>query len=328
MKNSDTNRGGAKKFLYSGPKKSQEEDEKNPWTFNTKAQKPNNAVNGSSKVDLENVWSIQRNVNVGVAKSPKSDTLTFNTNKSYYSRHGGGNKDKDDFGTPLAGPASDRTGLNEPGGKTWNAPAAQSRRPFSYAFGADSQSTQDDKPVSPRSVKNSSTDLYPQTGHTGNMHVNALTGQSVNPTKTQSGGGHLASTVSQTGNPLNSGTNFNANRGSNQQGSFNFSNSSSNNQSVSSKPAFLNSSSNNQSVSSKPVTSTLQSIGVSQSYSSSPKNNLFGSSTNQNSLFGSSTHRAPANMDLPAYESSWAPKSSRSSTEKGSLGQQNKKSFW
>jgi hypothetical protein len=48
----------------------------------------------SSKFELDNVWSIQRNVNIsGGVKPPKADnSLHFNTSKSYYSRHGGGQK--------------------------------------------------------------------------------------------------------------------------------------------------------------------------------------------------------------------------------------------
>lgn len=48
-----------------------------------------------SKFEMDSVWSIQRNVNIGGAtgiRSPKSDNLNFNTNKGYYSRHGGTSK--------------------------------------------------------------------------------------------------------------------------------------------------------------------------------------------------------------------------------------------
>lgn len=52
--------------------------------------------NGTSKFEMDSVWSIQRNVNVGGAgiRSPKSDNLNFSTNKGYYSRYGGTGKGK------------------------------------------------------------------------------------------------------------------------------------------------------------------------------------------------------------------------------------------
>lgn len=50
---------------------------------------------GNSKFELDGVWSIQRNVNIGGGvKQPKAESLHYNTNKGYYSRHGGAAKGK------------------------------------------------------------------------------------------------------------------------------------------------------------------------------------------------------------------------------------------
>ena len=44
-------------------------------------------VSGSKPgLDVDEVWSIRRNVNIGVPK--QKDSLTFNANKNYYSRYG------------------------------------------------------------------------------------------------------------------------------------------------------------------------------------------------------------------------------------------------
>ena len=38
-------------------------------------------------LDIDGVWNIRRNVNIGAPH--KQDSLTFNVNKNYYSRYGG-----------------------------------------------------------------------------------------------------------------------------------------------------------------------------------------------------------------------------------------------
>lgn len=76
--------GGAKKFLYAGSKK--DEAAEDQWTFAPKgsASKP-----AGKAVDLNDVWSIQKNVSLGGNAPRSSDRLTHNASKGLYSRHGG-----------------------------------------------------------------------------------------------------------------------------------------------------------------------------------------------------------------------------------------------
>lgn len=175
----DSPSGGAKKFLYAGPKKGDEDDNDDlPWNFNSK--KPSNTGGGaSSKFDLNDVWSIQRNVNIGgVPKQPKAEALHYNTNKNYYSRHGGTSKDKDEFTASLGSSTArnDNFGNTDASGKTWTSGNQTSRRPFSYAFGNSGQN-ENEVPVSPRIVSNSSSGVYPQTG---SSHFSLQTGSGLN----------------------------------------------------------------------------------------------------------------------------------------------------
>lgn len=249
--------GGAKKFLYTGPKKGNEEEEDDlPWNFNSKNQKQNNTGNQlGSKFELDGVWSIQRNVNAsGGVKQPKADSLHFNTNKGYYSRHGGAAKDKDDFGSSFGGSSTARNdnsgtlGNSDTGGKSWGVGSQTARRPFSYSFGNDLQNPAD-KPVSPRNVSSSSTGVYPQTG-----------------------GSHFGS---QFGNGMNSG-NSNLFRGGNlnSQGGVSFLNSESTDK-------FGTTSASNGSVFNKSTVSS-PSSGANHSFNATQRNSLFNSSTQRN----------------------------------------------
>ncbi|XP_060587018.1 uncharacterized protein LOC132742587 isoform X2 [Ruditapes philippinarum] len=246
-------KGGAKKFLYTGPKKGNDDVEDDlPWNFNAKKQS-NPGNQAGSKFELDNVWSIQRNVNIsGGVKPPKADnSLHFNTSKSYYSRHGGGQKD--DFGAAFGGSSTARndnsgnTNNTAPGGKTWGMGNQTERRPFSYAYGNDLPSPSD-KPISPRNISNSSAGIYPQTG-----------------------GSHFGS---QTGSGMTSG-NLNSLRGGNfnKQGSGNFFSNENTDRLVSS--------SNNNSVFSKSLMSSSPS-GASNSYNPTQRNSLFSSSAQKN----------------------------------------------
>lgn len=76
--------GGAKRFLYTGAKKETEEDDQ--WSFAPKHQPE---VKPSLPVDLNNVWSIQKNVSLGGLKPLGSERVSQSTTKGYYSRHGG-----------------------------------------------------------------------------------------------------------------------------------------------------------------------------------------------------------------------------------------------
>ncbi|XP_045195264.2 probable cyclin-dependent serine/threonine-protein kinase DDB_G0292550 isoform X1 [Mercenaria mercenaria] len=248
-------KGGAKKFLYTGPKKGNDDDDDDlPWNFNAKKQSSTGNQTGS-KFELDNVWSIQRNVNInGGVKQPKAESLHYNTNKSYYSRHGGGSKDKDEFGPSFGGSSTARNdnsgtlGNSDTGGKTWGVGSQTSRRPFSYAYGNDLQNPSD-KSVSPRNTSVSSTGVYPQTG-----------------------GSHFGS---KTGSEMTSG-NLNAFRGGNfnKQGSGNIFSSES-------TDSFASTNNNNSSVYNKSLVSS-SSPGASNSYNPTQRNSLFSSSAQKN----------------------------------------------
>lgn len=167
MRNNDVSpRGGAKKFLYSGPKKTEEEEDDFQWNFNKNSSpRSTSQVNGTKGgLDVDEVWNIRRNVNIG-APHKASDSLAFNVNKNYYSRHGG-NKDKEEFGGPAGNTNSNADTNQGSGGKSWNMSTGQSRRPFSYSFGLDPN--QAEKPVSPRNTSNSSFANYPPIGNVNN----------------------------------------------------------------------------------------------------------------------------------------------------------------
>ncbi|KAL8611401.1 hypothetical protein ACOMHN_014456 [Nucella lapillus] len=75
--------GGIRKYLYAGNKKEAEEEQP---TFSPKAADSKPYL----PVDLDSVWSIQRNVRpLFTSAAPQSqDGLNHNINKGYYSRHG------------------------------------------------------------------------------------------------------------------------------------------------------------------------------------------------------------------------------------------------
>lgn len=76
------NSGGAKRFSYTGPKQKDSGDE---WdTFS-----PTKKVHTSDplKFDLDDVWSIKKNVAVGNHAQKPQDGLDLNMGKNYYSRH-------------------------------------------------------------------------------------------------------------------------------------------------------------------------------------------------------------------------------------------------
>ncbi|XP_076444622.1 uncharacterized protein LOC143282757 isoform X2 [Babylonia areolata] len=120
--------GGAKKFLYTGTKRQAEEEQQ--WSFAPKSQDSNNKSRGGMPVDLNDVWSIQKNVSLGGTGLRGPDRLTHNASKGFYSRHGGM---KDGSNKP-----SDKSD----GGNTWNPARVSS---FSYSYtgntGADDSSS-------------------------------------------------------------------------------------------------------------------------------------------------------------------------------------------
>ncbi|KAL4232859.1 hypothetical protein ACF0H5_007546 [Mactra antiquata] len=248
--------GGAKKFLYTGPKKGNDDDDDDmPWNFNTKNQKQNN---GNPKFELDGVWSIQRNVNVnGATKQPKSDGLTYNANNKYYSRHSGAAKDNDDFSSYLDGvnaknSNSGNYASSDSGGKSWSVGNQQSRRPFSYAYGNEHKNTAEHS-VSPQHISHSSTGVYPQT--------------------------ESSMFVSQTGSGMNSG-NLNSYRGGNSM----------NQDSASGLNSHgMDRMQNKNSVYNKSIMST--SNGANNSFNPTPRNSLFNSPQMGSGLLGNNSKR-------------------------------------
>lgn len=76
-------KGGAKRFLYTGPKRELEDGDQ--WSFTPRHQQSTPSI----PVDLTNVWSIQKNVSLGGHKPMASERSSQLTTKSFYSRHGG-----------------------------------------------------------------------------------------------------------------------------------------------------------------------------------------------------------------------------------------------
>lgn len=171
--------GGAKKFLYSGPKKTDDDDDDIQWNFNKNSSPRGNGQINLNKpgIDIDEAWNIRRNVNIGAPH--KGDSLTFNVNKNYYSRHGG-SKDKDEVGSSTSNTSTITDANQGTSGKSWNLAAGQSRRPFSYSFGLD-QANASEKPVSPRNTSNSSFANYPPVGNVNNNFGSVSSRESVGP---------------------------------------------------------------------------------------------------------------------------------------------------
>ncbi|XP_071113343.1 uncharacterized protein C11orf97 homolog [Haliotis cracherodii] len=110
--------GGAKKFLYTGPK-SKEHAEEDQMNFAPRK----NSSSSPSAIDLDGVWSIKRNVGIGTAQQ---DKLNLNANKSFYSRHGG----MKDSSASCSMPGAVGDGMWTPG-----------RRGYSYSPGANVKDT-------------------------------------------------------------------------------------------------------------------------------------------------------------------------------------------
>lgn len=257
---SDSQEGGAKKFLYSGPKKDADDQDDLPWNFNAKPANKGTGISNSNSgsFGVDDVWSIKRNVNLkGGVKEVKPEPLTYNANKSYYSRYGDATKEKDEFGTSLNATGASNSQADS---KSWGA-SSQARRPFSYAYNSESTTEQ---PVSPRNVSNSSAAVYPQSGNiqqanrntnnfsnSGSGNINSFSQQggasSSNFDQSSSGNinsfgqsGHSGSRFGQSGNSNNI---FNPSSGSgsiilSQSGNSNMNNTNQLNHSVSNGPSW------------------------------------------------------------------------------------------
>lgn len=163
--------GGAKKFMYKGPKKGSDDDTDDfSWNFNSaRGQEPKTGNISPSKFDLDGVWSIRSNVNIGGPPKPPKADLSFNTNKSYYSRHNEG-KDKDEFSASHEIASANIGNADSTGIKMRNT-ESQSHRQFSYASGGDAQEPSNVHGA-PLQISNTSTPLVPQTSNNQFLSVN------------------------------------------------------------------------------------------------------------------------------------------------------------
>lgn len=118
---------GPKKFLYTGPRKDSGDEDQ--WNFAPKAFCNSN---NNKPVDLAGVWSIQRNVSLKNGSGLQaSSSLPYNSNRSFYSRHGGIKDSGKDTTAPSAGIGGKQETL------TWTG-----ARGSSYpTFGQNSRST-------------------------------------------------------------------------------------------------------------------------------------------------------------------------------------------
>ncbi|XP_062601321.1 uncharacterized protein LOC134263041 isoform X2 [Saccostrea cucullata] len=141
MRNGDNiQSGNTKKFLYSGPKKEEAGEEQ--WIFSPR--KETTPVSGS-KFDMDDVWSIKKNVSASGGLLNPTDGLNLKANSSYYSRYGG-MKDKNDsrFGSPNSNISSNAHGSTA----TWNS--NYTSKGFSYG-----RSSKDPTPqATPRTGRN------------------------------------------------------------------------------------------------------------------------------------------------------------------------------
>lgn len=144
--NGNPKKGNTKKFLYTGP---QREDQSDDWLFSPRQKNDTSprADGGLSDLDMENVWSIKKNVSLGGATGSRmvtngnSDGLNLKANRTYYSRYGGGVKGKDEFGSLPTGPSGSRLNHTDSSGnsRSWN----YTSKGFSYSsFSGNSQPSQ------------------------------------------------------------------------------------------------------------------------------------------------------------------------------------------
>lgn len=142
-------KGNTKKFLYTGAKQRDEQSE-DQWIFSPRKQ--DLSPRGGAQFDLDDVWSIKKNVSIGVGKpAPASDGLNLNANKSYYSRYGGGPKgNKDEFDSSFGNP-NYRASNSETGNKSRN----YGNKGFSYSSYNNVNNGKSSQTPSPYNNKNS-----------------------------------------------------------------------------------------------------------------------------------------------------------------------------
>ncbi|OWF45026.1 hypothetical protein KP79_PYT07834 [Mizuhopecten yessoensis] len=87
--NGNPQQGNTKKFLYKSPQRDDQDD----WIFSPR--KNEQTPRADKELDMENVWSIKKNVSLGGAgvtgrvSNGNTDGLNLKANKTYYSRYGG-----------------------------------------------------------------------------------------------------------------------------------------------------------------------------------------------------------------------------------------------
>ncbi|XP_052088176.1 uncharacterized protein LOC127725292 isoform X3 [Mytilus californianus] len=145
-----SNTGNTKKFLYSGPKK---EDQEEQWTFSPRKQQ---ASPRETQFGVDDVWSIQKNVSLGKNIKPSTDGLNLKANNTYYSRYGNV-KGKDDLTSNFGGSNFKVGNENQFGStanstnKSWN----YEKRGFSYSSFGTANNGMNSYNGTPNSTKNS-----------------------------------------------------------------------------------------------------------------------------------------------------------------------------
>lgn len=160
--------GSTKKFLYTGPKKDEQEEQ---WMFSPRKHQSSPR---EPQFGVDDVWSIQKNVSLGKTIKPVSDGLNLKANKTYYSRYGGV-KGKDDIsstfgGSNFKGGNENKFGSTANSNKSWN----YEKKGFSYSsFGTANNGT-NSLNGSPESNKNSNSPPYSPFGNSRGNHDSSL----------------------------------------------------------------------------------------------------------------------------------------------------------
>ncbi|XP_063954096.1 uncharacterized protein LOC129258619 [Lytechinus pictus] len=137
---------GVKRFTYNGPNSSKDNSPgpTDDW-FNglpTKSRS-DQSLHGSNP-ELDDVWSIRKNVSASLKLPAKQATISTNnpSTTGHYSRHGQYNKSSklNEDTSEFAG--SDRSGFGKSGGYSYG----QSRSSYSYAGAADAGPVQSSSP--------------------------------------------------------------------------------------------------------------------------------------------------------------------------------------
>ncbi|XP_069101773.1 uncharacterized protein [Argopecten irradians] len=142
IKHKKDNPGNTKKFLYKSPQRDDQDD----WIFSPRKNEQSPRA-GDRELDMENVWSIKKNVSLSGAATGRvpnghTDGLNMKANKTYYSRYGGV-KGRDEYGTSQGGALG--AGMNQADSSGNNRSWNYSSKGFSYSsFGGGNQMAKTD----------------------------------------------------------------------------------------------------------------------------------------------------------------------------------------